>query len=59
MADPFGSSRESCLEAFSFKQLLFEPLLGGGLPRFNAVALLLTLASLLLGLHLGRQTRRR
>ncbi|WP_114994281.1 sodium/glutamate symporter [Synechococcus sp. UW179A] len=71
MADPFGSSR--ALEAFSFKQLLFEPFLGGGLitaiaplmiiswglPRFNAVALLLTLASLLLGLRLGRQTRRR
>ena len=69
MADPFGRSR--ALEAFSFKQLLFEPFLGGGLitaiaplmivswglPRFNAVALLLTLASLLFGLHLGRQTR--
>ena len=70
MADPFGRSRT--MEAFSFKQLLFEPFLGGGLvtalspllivswglPRFSVVALLLTLASLLLGLRLGRQRQR-
>jgi len=70
MADPYGRSR--AMEAFSFKQLLFEPFLGGGLvtalspllivswglPRFSVVALLLTLASLLLGLRLGRQRQR-
>ena len=70
MADPFGRSR--AMEAFSFKQLLFEPFLGGGLvtalspllivswglPRFSVVALLLTLASLLLGLRLRRQPQR-
>lgn len=70
MADPFGRSR--AMEAFSFKQLLFEPFLGGGLvtalspllivswglPRFSVVALLLTLAALLLGLRLGRQRQR-
>ena len=70
MADPFGRSR--AMEAFSFKQLLFEPFLGGGLvtalspllivswglPRFSVVALLLTLAALLMGLRLGRQRQR-
>lgn len=70
MADPFGRSR--AMEAFSFKQLLFEPFLGGGLvtalsplliaswglPRFSVVALILTLAMLLLGLRLGRQPQR-
>ena len=67
MADPWGRSR--AMEAFSFKQLLFEPFLGGGLvtalsplliiswglPRFSAAALVLTLASLLFGLRLGRR----
>ena len=66
MADPFGRSR--AMEAFSFKQLLFEPFLGGGLvtalspvliagwglPLFSAAALALTLASLGFGLRLGR-----
>ena len=66
MADPRGRSR--AMEAFSFKQLLFEPFLGGGLvtalspvliaswglPLFSAVALALTLASLGFGLRLGR-----
>ena len=70
MADPFGRSR--AMEAFSFKQLLFEPFLGGGLvtalspllivswglPRFSVVALLLTLAALLIGLRLGRKRQR-
>ena len=56
------------MEAFSFKQLLFEPFLGGGLvtalspllivswglPLFTAAALALTLASLAFGLRLGR-----
>ena len=67
MADPWGRSK--AMEAFSFKQLLFEPFLGGGLvtalspllivswglPRFSAAALVLTLASLLFGLQLGRR----
>ena len=67
MADPWGRSR--AMEAFSFKQLLFEPFLGGGLVtalsplliiswglrRFSAAALVLTLASLLFGLRLGRR----
>ena len=67
MADPWGRSK--AMEAFSFKQLLFEPFLGGGLvtalspllivswglPRFSATALVLTLASLLFGLRLGRR----
>ena len=66
MADPRGRSR--AMEAFSFKQLLFEPFLGGGLvtalspvliaswglPLFSAAALALTLASLGFGLRLGR-----
>ena len=70
MADPFGRSR--AMEAFSFKQLLFEPFLGGGLvtalspllivswglPRFSVVALLLTLAAWLIGLRLGRKRQR-
>lgn len=67
MADPWGRSR--AMEAFSFKQLLFEPFLGGGLvtalspllivswglPRFSAAAMVLTMASLLFGLRLGRR----
>ena len=66
MADPLGRSR--AMEAFSFKQLLFEPFLGGGLvtalspvliaswglPLFSAAALSLTLASLGFGLRLAR-----
>ena len=66
MADPLGRSR--AMEAFSFKQLLFEPFLGGGLvtalspvliagwglPLFSTAALALTLASLGFGLRLGR-----
>ena len=54
--------------AINFKQLLFEPFLGGGLvtalspvliaswglPLFSAAALALTLASLGFGLRLGR-----
>ena len=67
MADPYGRSR--AMESFSFKQLVFEPFLGGGLitalapialaswglPRFNAVALLLTAASIAFGLWIGRK----
>ncbi|MBD1192842.1 sodium/glutamate symporter [Vulcanococcus sp. Clear-D1] len=67
MADPLGRSR--AMESFSFKQLVFEPFLGGGLitalapiavaswglPRFNAVALLLTAASIAFGLWIGRR----
>jgi glutamate:Na+ symporter, ESS family len=67
MADPYG--RSPVLEAFSFKQLVFEPFLGGGLvtafapialqamglPLWTALALALTLASLLFGLGLARQ----
>jgi ESS family glutamate:Na+ symporter len=67
MADPYG--RSGALEAFSFKQLVFEPFLGGGLvtafapialkgmglPLWTALALGLTLASLLFGLALARQ----
>jgi ESS family glutamate:Na+ symporter len=67
MADPHGRSR--AMESFSFKQLVFEPFLGGGLitalapiavaswglPRFNAVALLLTAASIAFGLWIGRR----
>ncbi|MEB3172703.1 MAG: sodium/glutamate symporter [Cyanobacteriota bacterium] len=70
MADPRGSSR--VLEAFSFKQLLFEPFLGGGLvtalapialaawglQRWTAVALALTLMAALLGLGLTRRAGR-
>jgi ESS family glutamate:Na+ symporter len=70
MADPRGSSR--VLEAFSFKQLIFEPFLGGGLvtalapialaawglQRWTAVALALTLASALLGLGIARSASR-
>ena len=66
MADPLGRIR--AMEAFSFKQLLFEPFLGGGLvtalspvpiagcglPLFSAAALALTLTSLGFGLRLGR-----
>jgi glutamate:Na+ symporter, ESS family len=67
MADPYG--RSSALEAFSFKQLVFEPFLGGGLvtafapialvalglPLWTALAALLTLASLGFGLLVRRQ----
>ena len=67
MADPYG--RSGALEAFSFKQLVFEPFLGGGLvtafapialkgmglPLWTALALGLTLASLLFGMSLTRQ----
>jgi ESS family glutamate:Na+ symporter len=69
MADPYG--RSGALEAFSFKQLVFEPFLGGGLitafapialqalglPLWTALALGLTLASLLFGMSLARQHR--
>ncbi len=69
MADPMGRSR--AMESFSFKQLVFEPFLGGGLitalapialaswglPRFNAVALLLTVASIAFGLWIGRRAQ--
>ena len=67
MADPRGSSR--AMESFSFKQLVFEPFLGGGLvtalapiavvswglPGFSAVALLLTAAAIGFGLWVGRR----
>ena len=70
MADPLGRSR--AMESFSFKQLVFEPFLGGGLitalapialaswglPRFNAVAFLLTVASIAFGLWIGRRPQR-
>jgi ESS family glutamate:Na+ symporter len=70
MADPYA--RSGALEAFSFKQLVFEPFLGGGLvtafapialqamglPLWTALALGLTLASLLFGRSLARQGRR-
>lgn len=70
MADPRGSSR--VMEAFSFKQLLFEPFLGGGLvtaqapialaawglQRWTAAALALTVASALLGLAIARRATR-
>jgi ESS family glutamate:Na+ symporter len=66
MADPYA--RSGALEAFSFKQLVFEPFLGGGLvtafapialqamglPLWTALALGLTLASLLFGRSLVR-----
>ena len=69
MADPYGRSR--VMEAFSFKQLVFEPFLGGGLitalsplliagwglPRFSLVALVLTLLSIGFGLRLGRRAQ--
>ena len=65
MADPRGSSR--AMEGFSFKQLVFEPFLGGGLvtalapialvswglPVFSGVALLLTAAAISFGLWIG------
>jgi ESS family glutamate:Na+ symporter len=71
MADPFGRSK--AMEAFSFKQLVFEPFLGGGLvtalspllivswglPRFTLVALVLTLLSMVFGLQLGRRPQPR
>ena len=69
MADPYGRSR--VMEAFSFKQLVFEPFLGGGLitalsplliagwglPRFSLVALVLTLLAIGFGLRLGRRSQ--
>ncbi|OUT71333.1 MAG: sodium:solute symporter [Synechococcus sp. TMED19] len=71
MADPFGRSK--AMEAFSFKQLVFEPFLGGGLvtalapllivswglPRFTLVALVLTLLAMVFGLQLGRRPQLR
>lgn len=62
MADPYG--RSGALEAFSFKQLVFEPFLGGGLvtafapialvslglPLWTGLAALLTLAAVSIGL---------
>ncbi|MAR06314.1 MAG: sodium:solute symporter [Cyanobium sp. NAT70] len=67
MADPLGRSR--AMEGFSFKQLVFEPFLGGGLitalaplalmswglPMFSGVALALTLSAIGFGLLLGRK----
>ena len=67
MADPRGSSR--AMEGFSFKQLVFEPFLGGGLvtalapiamaswglPAFTVLALLLTAAAIGFGLLMGRR----
>jgi len=64
MADPMGHSH--VMEAFSFKQLLFEPFLGGGLitvfaplaitaiglGRWTALCLVLTLFWLVVGLRL-------
>jgi ESS family glutamate:Na+ symporter len=66
MADPYG--RSDVLEAFSFKQLVFEPFLGGGLvtafapialvslglSAWTALAAELTLAALGLGLVVRR-----
>ena len=66
MADPYG--RSGVLEAFSFKQLVFEPFLGGGLitafapialvslglPAWTALAAALTMAALGLGLLVQR-----
>ncbi len=68
MADPH--SRSGALEAFSFKQLVFEPFLGGGLvtafapialislglPTWTALAALLTLAALGFGILVRRQS---
>ena len=67
MADPYG--RSPALEAFSFKQLVYEPFLGGGLvtafapialvalglPLWTLLALGLTAASLLFGARMARQ----
>jgi ESS family glutamate:Na+ symporter len=67
MADPFG--RSGALEAFSFKQLVFEPFLGGGLvtafapialvslglPLWTGLAALLTLAAVGFGLAVRSQ----
>jgi ESS family glutamate:Na+ symporter len=67
MADPRGSSR--AMEGFSFKQLVFEPFLGGGLvtalapvavvswglPAFTVLALILTSAAIGFGLLMGRR----
>jgi ESS family glutamate:Na+ symporter len=69
MADPYG--RSGVLEAFSFKQLVFEPFLGGGLvtalapialvslglPAWTALAAALTLAALGFGLLVRRQAQ--
>lgn len=68
MADPH--SRSGALEAFSFKQLVFEPFLGGGLvtafapialislglPAWTALAAVLTLAALGFGVLVRRQS---
>ena len=67
MADPH--SRSGALEAFSFKQLVFEPFLGGGLvtafapiallslglPAWTALAALLTVGALGFGVLVRRQ----
>jgi ESS family glutamate:Na+ symporter len=67
MADPYG--RSPALEAFSFKQLVFEPFLGGGLitafapialvalglPLWTLLALGLTATSLAFGARMARQ----
>jgi len=67
MADPYG--RSPALEAFSFKQLVFEPFLGGGLvtafapialvslglPLWTLLALALTAACLAFGARMARQ----
>ncbi len=67
MADPH--SRSGALEGFSFKQLVFEPFLGGGLvtafapialislglPAWTALAALLTLGALGFGVLVRRQ----
>ncbi|MGL6133516.1 MAG: sodium/glutamate symporter, partial [Prochlorococcaceae cyanobacterium] len=67
MADPYG--RSPALEAFSFKQLVFEPFLGGGLitafapialvalglPLWTLLALGLTAACLAFGARMARQ----
>ena len=69
MADPMG--RSHVMEAFSFKQLLFEPFLGGGLitvfaplaitsiglGRWTALCLVLTLVWLVVGLRLLPRTQ--
>jgi ESS family glutamate:Na+ symporter len=68
MADPYG--RSGALESFSFKQLVFEPFLGGGLATafapialvslglasWTALAAVLTAAALAFGLLVRRQS---
>ncbi|MEO1003105.1 MAG: sodium/glutamate symporter [Cyanobacteria bacterium J06638_7] len=67
MADPYG--RSPALEAFSFKQLAYEPFLGGGLvtafapialvalglPLWTLLALACTAAALAFGARMARQ----